>query len=192
VLDALRQPLETGQVTVARHGITITFPARVTVALTARPCPCTAGPRSGCQCSPAVQRRYLGRLSGPLLNRIDVTATVHPPGPAEPRRLASRGESSASVAVRVLAARDRAVRRLAGTPWRINAHVPAAELHRDRAPSPDALRGIGRAAELGQISDRGVAKIIRVAWTLADLAGKDQPGRDEYEDALQLRLGAAQ
>ena len=192
VLDALRQPLETGQVTVARHGITVTFPARVTLVLTAHPYPCTAGSPDGCTCSPAARRRYLGRLSGPLLDRIDVKATVHPPDPAEPRRLPSRAESSASVAVRVLAARDRAARRLAATRWQVNAHVPAAELRRHWAPSPDALRGVERAAEHGQISDRSAAKIIRVAWTLADLAIKDRPGRDDCENALQLWLGVAQ
>jgi magnesium chelatase family protein len=192
VLDALRQPLETGQVTVARHGITVTFPARVTLVLTAHSCPCTAGPPDGCTCSTAARRRYLGRLSGPLLDLIDVKATVHPPDPAEPRRLPSRAESSAPVAVRVLAARDRAARRLAATPWRVNAQVPAAGLRRHWAPSPDALRGVERAAELGQISDRGVAKVIRVAWTITDLAGNDRPGRDECEDALRCWLGVAQ
>jgi magnesium chelatase family protein len=94
--------------------------------------------------------------------------------------------------VRVLAARDRAARRLAATPWQVNAQVPAAELRRHWTPPPDALRGIERAAELGQISDRGVAKIIRVAWTIADLAGNDRPGRDECEGALRCWLGVAQ
>jgi magnesium chelatase family protein len=117
---------------------------------------------------------------------------VHPPAPAGLGRLPGPGESSASVAVRILAARDRAARRLAGTPWRVNARVPAAELCRDWAPSPDALSGVERAAESGQISDRGVAKVIRVAWTVADLAGKDRPGRDDCENALRLWLGVAQ
>ena len=111
--------------------------------------------------------------------------------PAEPRRLPSRAESSVAVAVRVLAARDRAARRLAATPWQVNAQVPAAELRRHWTPPPDALRGIERAAELGQISDRGVAKIIRVAWTIADLAGRPRPTKDECHAALGLWLGLA-
>jgi magnesium chelatase family protein len=191
VLDALRQPLETGQVTVAQHGLTVTFPAQFMLVLTAWPCRCMAAPPGGCTCSAAARRRYLGRLAGPLLDRIDIKAALHPPTPADVHGLAGPAESSASVAVRVLAARDRAARRLAGTPWRVNARVPAAELRRDWAPPPAALLVIERAVDLGQISDRGAVKIIRVAWTIADLAGKDRPGRDDCEDALRLWLGVA-
>jgi len=192
MLDALRQPLETGQVTVARRGVAVTLPARFTLIVTARPCACAATPRAECACSPAARRRYLGRLSGPLLDRIEVKAAVHPADSPEPDVLAGPPESSAAVAVRVLAARDRAVRRLAGTPWRVNAQVPASGLRRDWTPSPDALPAVERAIEQGQISQRGAASVIQVAWTLADLAGKERPGREECEHALRLRLGVAQ
>ena len=108
------------------------------------------------------------------------------------RPMASRPESSAAVAVRVLAARDRAARRLAETPWPVNAHIPASALRRDWAPSPGASRCIEQAIQVGQISERSAAAVIRVAWTLADLAGKDLPDRDECQNALQLRLGVAE
>jgi len=98
-------------------------------------------------------------------------------------------EPSAIMAARVAAARERTRRRLAGTPWRLNAEVPGPELRRHWPPAPGALTGIEHALDLGQVSARSVAKVIRVAWTVADLAGKNRPGRDECETALTLWLG---
>ena len=194
VLDALRQPLESGEVTLARSGVTATFPARFTLVMAANPCPCArvAGPAQGCSCSPAARRRYLGRISGPLLDRVDVKIELLPVGRQE--LLDDRGlaESSQVVAARVAAARDRAARRLAGTPWRLNAEVPGSELRRHWPPAAGALTHVERALERGQISARGVAKVIRVAWTLADRAGKPRPGSDECDFALGLWLGVTQ
>ena len=194
VLDALRQPLEAGEVSLARSGVTATFPARFTLVMAANPCPCAkaAGPAEGCSCSPATRRRYLGRISGPLLDRVDVKSELHPVGRQE--LLDDRGlaEPSPVVGARVAAARDRAARRLAGTPWRLNAEVPASELRRHWPPGPGALSHVERALERGQISARGVAKVIRVAWTLADMTGKPRPGRDECDTALCLWLGVTQ
>jgi magnesium chelatase family protein len=194
VLDALRQPLESGEVILARSGITATFPARFTLVMAANPCPCAkaAGPAEGCSCSPATRRRYLGRISGPLLDRVDVKMELLPVGRTE--LLDDRGlaEPSQVVAGRVTAARDRAARRLAGTPWRLNAEVPGSELRRHWPPAPGALAHVERALERGQISARGVAKVIRVAWTLADMTGKPRPSRDECDTALCLWLGVTQ
>jgi magnesium chelatase family protein len=190
VLDGLRQPLETGQITVVRHGVTATLPAQFTLVLTARPCACTDLSPAGCGCSVAERRRYLGRVSGPLLDRIDIKAAAHTPDPAGLRASTVLPESSAAVAARVLAARDRAAWRLAGTPWRLNAHIPAAEL-RNWALSSGTLRGLERAVEVGQVSARAAIKIIRVAWTLADLAGTDRPSREDCQTALRLWLGVA-
>ncbi|HZR55042.1 MAG TPA: hypothetical protein VFB06_36820 [Streptosporangiaceae bacterium] len=87
------------------------------------------------------------------------------------------------------AARDRTRQRLAGTPWRLNAEVPGPELRRHGPPAPGALMGIERALDLGQVSARSVAKVVRVAWTLAARAGKNRPGRGECPAALTLWLG---
>jgi magnesium chelatase family protein len=98
-------------------------------------------------------------------------------------------ETSAIVALRVAAARERMAHRLDGTPWRLNAEIPGAELRRSFAPEPGALRLLDRAMELGQVSARGADKIVRVAWSLADLAGRPRPGPDEVKTAIGLWLG---
>lgn len=192
VLDALRQPLEAGEVVIARSGITARFPARFTLVLAANPCPCAraaASPRSACSCSPATKRRYLGRLSGPLLDRVDVKVELLPVGRAELLSDRKFAESSATVASRVAQARERAARRFRGTPWRLNAEVPGSELRRSYAPSRSAMAPLERAMEIGEVSARGIDKIVRVSWTLSDLAGKDRPARDECGYALGLWLG---
>jgi magnesium chelatase family protein len=192
VLDALRQPLEDGRITLARSGMTTTFPARFTLILAADPCPCarTGGPDGACSCSPAAYSRYLGRLSGPLLDRVEVKAVLLPPGTGGQHSGRYAAESSAAVAARVTAARDRAARRLAGTPWRISAEVPAPEMRRRWWPSSAALGSAGCAVEAGLISKRGLSSVVRVAWTIADLAGLGKPGRDQCELALQFVLGS--
>jgi magnesium chelatase family protein len=191
VLDALRQPLESGEVVVARSGLTARFPARFTLVLAANPCPCAKGPgaAAGCTCTPTERRRYLARLSGPLLDRVDVKVGFLPVTRAE--LLSDRGfaESSAVVAARVVAARQRAADRLKHTPWRLNAEIPGSELRRAFAPGPGALVPVERAMDLGEISARGVDRVIRVAWTLADLAGVARPTIDQTSYALGLWLG---
>jgi len=191
VLDALRQPLEAGEVVVARLGVITRFPARFTMVLAANPCPCakTAGPADGCRCSPAMRRRYLGRISGPLLDRIDVKIELEPVGRRELLNDRTFAESSRIVALRVIQARDRAAHRLRGTPWRLNAEVPGSELRRAWPPAPGSLAAVERSLERGQISARGVVKVIRVAWTIADLAGRPRPTSDDCEAALGLWLG---
>ena len=191
VLDALRQPLEAGEVVVARSGVTARFPARFTLILAANPCPCAraAGPAEGCSCSPTMRRRYLGRISGPLLDRVDVKIELEPVGRTELLNDRNFAESSRTVALRVLEARERAAHRLRGTPWRLNAEVPGSELRRTWPPTPGSLRVVERSLERGQISARGVVKVIRVAWTVADLAGRPRPTRDDCATALGLWLG---
>jgi magnesium chelatase family protein len=192
VLDALRQPLESGEVVIARVGTQAIFPARFTLVLAANPCPCarSAGPgTSGCSCSPAARRRYLARLSGPLLDRVDVKVRLQPVSRRDMLYDRAFAEPSAIVAERVAAARERCAARLAGTPWRVNAEVPGAVLRRSFPPKPGALASLDRAMELGQVSARGADKIIRVAWSLADLASKDLPGADQVNLAIGLWLG---
>ncbi len=190
VLDALRQPLEAGEVVIARSAMCARFPARFTLVLAANPCPCArSSGGAGCGCSPATRRRYLGRLSGPLLDRVDVKVQLQPVTRRE--MLYDRGftEKSAVVAERVAVARDRMTRRLSGTVWRLNAEVPGADLRRSFSPESKALRSLDRAMELGQVSARGADKIVRVAWSVADLAGKARPGCDEINVAIGLWLG---
>jgi magnesium chelatase family protein len=192
VLDALRQPLEAGEVVIARQAMTARFPARFTLVLAANPCPCARAATPGgaaCECSPAARRRYLGRLSGPLLDRVDVKITLEPVNRREMLYDRKHAEPSAVVAGRVAAARDRAAGRLAGTPWRLNAEIPGAELRRAFPPEQGALKSLDRAMELGQVSARGADKIVRVAWSVADLAGKPRPGAGEIDVAIALWLG---
>jgi magnesium chelatase family protein len=101
----------------------------------------------------------------------------------------SFAESSRTVALRVVQARERAAHRLRGTPWRLNAEVPGSELRRTWPPAPGSLAVVEHSLERGQISARGVMKVIRVAWTIADLAGRPRPTRDDCNSALGLWLG---
>jgi len=192
VLDALRQPLESGEVVVARSGLTARFPARFTLVLAANPCPCAKGAATGtaCSCTPGTKRRYLARLSGPLLDRVDVKVELLPVTRAELLSDRHFAESSPAVAARVAAARERAAARLHDTPWRLNAEIPGSELRRSFPPAPGSLAPLERAMDLGQISARGVDRVIRVAWTLADIAGIARPTVGETSYALGLWLGA--
>ena len=191
VLDALRQPLEAGEVIIARSAISARFPARFTLVLAANPCPCAKASSggAGCECSPATRRRYLARLSGPLLDRVDVKVRLQPVNRQEMLYDRKFTETSAVVAERVAAARERAAQRLRGSPWRLNAEIPGAELRRSFPPERGALRSLDRAMELGQVSARGADKIVRVAWSITDLAGKPRPGTGDVEFAIGLWLG---
>lgn len=192
VLDALRQPLETGMVKIARARAQAVFPARFTLVLTAAPCPCAATAGRGklaCSCSPTARSRYLARLSGPLLDRIDVKVRLR--SASRSGMLADRksAEPSSVVGQRVAAARERAAARLAGTPWQLNGEVPGSALRRCFPPAAGAAGLLDRAIELGKVSARGADTVVRVAWSLADLNRKDRPGPDEVSQALGLRLG---
>jgi magnesium chelatase family protein len=176
---------------VARLGVITRFPAKFTLVLAANPCPCAkmTGPAGGCRCSPSARRRYLGRLSGPLLDRVDVKVELEPVSRHELLNDRNFAESSAVVALRVARARERAAHRLRGTPWCLNAEIPGSLLRRMWPPAPGSLAVVERCLERGQISARGVVKVIRVAWTIADLAGRPRPGREECHAALGLWLG---
>jgi magnesium chelatase family protein len=172
--------------------MTARFPARFTLVLAANPCPCakTATAGSACTCPPLLRRRYLARLSGPLLDRVDVKVELVPVSRAELLSDRTFAEPSAVVATRVREARRRAAQRLAGTPWRLNAEVPGSELRRRFRPVDGSLAPLERAMDLGQVSARGTDRIIRMSWTLADLAGQPRPGGDEISTALGMWLGA--
>lgn len=192
VLDSLRQPIETGQVTVARAYAQATFPAKFQLVVTARPCPCGAADEGACGCTAVQRRRYLARLAGPVLERIDVKIRLDRADADEIRQRLRSAERSAVIARRVADARERSACRLEGTPWRHNAEIPGAELRRSYVSEPGAMRETEHAMERGRLSGRSADKVLRIAWTAADLAGRDRPGRDEVHTALQLFLGEEQ
>ncbi|MEU0598761.1 YifB family Mg chelatase-like AAA ATPase [Streptomyces sp. NPDC006393] len=189
-LDALRQPLEAGHVVIARSAGVVRFPARFLMVLAANPCPCGRFSQrdSLCECPPSAIRRYQARLSGPLLDRVDLRVEVDPVTRSELTRDA-RGESTATVADRVRAARERATARLAGTPWRTNSEVPGRELRSRWHAAAGALDEAERNLERGVLTARGLDRVLRVAWTVADLAGHDRPDASDVALALQLRTG---
>ena len=190
-LDALRQPLESSVIEIAKARATTRFPARFLLVLAANPCPCARARAAGahaCECLSVVRRRYQARLSGPLLDRIDLQVELSAPSRAELRADAGSAESSAVVATRVAAARAAMGRRLRRTPWRMNAEVPGAALRRGWPLPASVTFAADRAYETGALTARGLDRVLRVAWTLADLAGRDQPGPAELGLALDLRL----
>jgi magnesium chelatase family protein len=192
-LDSLREPIESREVVIARSAGVATFPADFLLVAAANPCPCglAMSAHGACTCSSRSRSAYLGRISGPLLDRIDLRVDVSPVGSAELLSAAVGGlasESTAQVADRVRQARERAERRLADTPWRLNAQVPARFLRVHWPLSSDSLEGAEQALESGVLTARGLDRVLRVAWTLADLAGRDRPGRTEIDTALSFRL----
>ncbi|WP_329583625.1 YifB family Mg chelatase-like AAA ATPase [Kitasatospora sp. NBC_01250] len=191
VLDALRQPLESGEVVIARSAGSLRLPANFLLCLAANPCPCGRHSRrgEGCECTPTMVSRYQARLSGPLLDRVDLRVQVEPVTRAALLDRDSSAERTAVVAARVRAARERTAARLAGTPWRTNAEVPGRELRTRWRPLEGSLTEAEREMEHGHLTARGLDRVLRVAWTIADLAGRDAPGAAEVQAALVLRRG---
>jgi magnesium chelatase family protein len=190
-LDALRQPLEDGEIRLRRaHGETI-YPARVQLVLAANPCPCArAGGDQYCECSQLVRRRYLGRLSGPLLDRIDLHVRLHPVRAACLLEETVTAEPSQIVAKRVAAARCVAAERWAALGALCNSAVPASALRRSPWRLPRTVNQIlVNALDTGRLSARGYDRVTRLAWTIADLDGRDRPTADDVAEALQLREG---
>ncbi|MEW5537977.1 YifB family Mg chelatase-like AAA ATPase [Streptomyces cyaneofuscatus] len=190
-LDALRQPLESGHVVVARAAGVVRLPARFLMVLAANPCPCGRHSLTGagCECPPSVVRRYQARLSGPLLDRVDLRVEVEPVDRADLLEQGGRGESTAVVAARVRKARTRAAERLAGTPWTTNSEVPGHELRTRLLAAPGALAAAERDLERGILTARGLDRVLRVAWTVADLRGAPRPEDRDIAVALELRTG---
>jgi magnesium chelatase family protein len=191
VLDALRQPLEDGHVRLLRIKGETVYPAKIQLVLAANPCPCANYGVAACDCPPSVRRRYLGRLSGPLLDRIDLHVNLEPVRAAallgEPARL----EDSATVAARVADARDVAAARWSAHGWPSNAAVPGAVLRQPPFRLPrTATTGLVRGLDTGAISARGFDRILRIAWTITDLDGRDRPVAGDVAEAMQLRMGA--
>lgn len=199
IIESLRQPLESGDITVARAEESVTLPARGMLVLACNPCPCgdwSAEMASNkCRCKAPQLRDYRHKLTGPLADRVDITRNVGPlrRDQHDPFEVA---ETSADVRARVAAARARQLERYAGCSWRLNAHVPSPFL-RDRWPlSEPGQRMVDHDLYDGKLSSRGAVRVQRLAWTLADLAsvtsGRDVlPGVSQVSVALQLRKGEA-
>ncbi|EXF24432.1 hypothetical protein BG28_05265 [Nesterenkonia sp. AN1] len=190
-LDALRQPMETGRISLHRSAGSVTYPARFQLVLAANPCPCglNVGTGAGCRCSVAQRRHYMSRLSGPLLDRIDLQIQVERPRSAA-AALGPPGESSAAVRSRVLDARTVQSERLHRWGLRTNAQAPMQLLTGELRLPAGSTRHIDAALDRAAISLRGYLRVLRLAWTIADLAQRDQPGADEVDAALQLRQRA--
>jgi len=188
-LDALRQPLESGAVELARARASARFPARFTLVLAANPCPCgrPSTALSPCECPSTARRRYLARLSGPLLDRVDIRLVLGPVLRADLLSGEAGVEDSATVRARVAAARERQAHRYRGTPWRLNGEVPGAVLRKrwplDRLLMRSAYAGVAN----GTLTARGLDRVLRLAWTLADLRGLTGPGAAELSTAQWLR-----
>jgi magnesium chelatase family protein len=187
-LESLRQPLEDGRVTIVRGQQVMVFPTRFMLVAASNPCPCgLAGTR--CQCSPADLFRHRRRLSGPLLDRIDILMRVErPPADALRQQIAP---PSADIVERVLAARERQTRRLAGHPETCNAQLTSRQIREVGQITPSALRLLGELYDRHTLSARGHTRILRVARTVADLEGSDVVGAEHVNAAAALRLDDA-
>lgn len=190
VLDSLRTPLESGVITLGRSEVQARYPARFQLVLAANPCPCgqAATPGAQCTCSPMAVRRYSDKISGPVRDRIDIQQAFLPLKRAFLRAALESVEPSAVVAARVADARARQSRRLSGSEWQTNGEVSGPYL-RSHLPLPEGLGVLEDAVSRGRLSPRGVDKVLRISWTLADLAGRERPGREQVVVALAMRRG---
>jgi magnesium chelatase family protein len=187
-IEALRQPLEDGEVVVTRAGGSVTFPARFTLVAAANPCPC--GFRGDavrhCDCRDDHLARYRAKLSGPLLDRIDLRLLV--PRLTKHELLgATAGESSSAVRARVIEARERQLDRYEELGVTCNAHLPAATARRQVALTAGAERFLGDAVDKTALSGRGFDRVLKVARTIADLAGADRTDAEHVGEALSYR-----
>ena len=189
-LDALRTPLESGRVELARSLALTRYPARFQLVLAANPCPCgRAGEATGqCECTPMAVRRYAARLSGPILDRIDIVQPLRPMTKSYLRAAGPTGEPSVAVARRVAEARHRQLTRLSPLGFRTNAEVPGAVL-RTTLPRPEGIDVLEATMARGLLSLRGLDKVVRLAWTIADLSGAERPRVDHIRAAIALRRG---
>lgn len=188
VLDSLRQPLETGEVSVARANSHVTFPARVQLVAAMNPCRCghLGDAALACSRAPRCAADYQSRVSGPLLDRIDLHVEVEAVSAAD-LVLPPPTEGSERVAQRVLAARQVQTDRLYGTAKRNNAELDGELLEIHATPDKPGQRLLAQASEAMRLSARGYTRILRIARTIADLAGYETVGRIHIAEALSYR-----
>jgi magnesium chelatase family protein len=190
VIEAMRQPLESGEVTIARGEDTATYPARSLVVLAANPCPCgnfhglTGG---SCDCTEVQRAHYRRKLSGPILDRVDIWMEVRPQGRRRSGSWGTPPESSADVRARVTEARLRQARRYRDCAWQLNSSCPGPVLAERWPLEPEGQRLVDEELGAGRLTRRGLTRVQRLAWTVADCAGVDTPGAREAGIALALR-----
>jgi magnesium chelatase family protein len=213
VLQTLRQPLESGEIVINRVSGEAKYPAQFQLIMAANPCPCGMyyGDGSKCSCSSLIRRRYFSRLSGPLLDRMDMQVQVEQIKSRELRALRSssygsagagnggsagagnggavlsENESSESIKKRVIEARKLQEERLSGTPWKVNARVPGSYLRSKLGSNSSVIKELMNAYDKGFVSMRGMDRAIRVAWTLADLEGRMSPDVNDISLAILMR-----
>ena len=188
VLDSLRQPLESGTVTIARSIGNLTFPAQFLLVLAANPCPCGkfTGRGRNCTCTAQQVRRYLGKLSGPMMDRIDLRVQVEPVGRIDMARN-ELGESSQVIRARVIRAREIAADRFSSMGWSLNSQIPARALRTVFQPEKAAMNFLHDELDKEAITARGLHKIIRTAWSFADLHENKTPTMDDVLAAHTMR-----
>ncbi len=191
VLEALRQPLESGRVVVSRAAQTATFPARFQLVLAANPCPCghAGSVMQRCECSAPMRRRYADRLSGPIRDRVDIHRTLVEPGRRDTGEPSSARIGTAVLGARVRDARVRQRERYRGTPWRVNAAVPGVELRKHWPPDQAGLRLLEGQIRGHRITPRSADRVLRLAWSVADLCGRSRPTAEDVRTGLDLRRG---
>lgn len=189
VLEALREPLESGRLILHRASGTASYPARFQLVLALNPCPCglAVGKGTDCLCTAQQRRRYFNRLSGPLLDRVDLQLAGHRVGVTDYVGGAP-AESSAAVAARVAAARDAQRERLRRWDHTTNAEVQGRVLRGELALPRSVTATLDRALGRNLVSARGWDRVLRVAWTIADLGGRTRPDADDVVTALGFRL----
>jgi magnesium chelatase family protein len=185
-LEALRTALEEGEVRLARRDGITRYPARFQLVMATNPCPCAPPRDIDCICLPAARRRYETKLSGPLLDRVDLRVVMRPLT-AMSREYVAEPEPTATVRERVNKARTRAAERWSDHGWSTNAEVPAPVLRREYALPRETTAALDRALAKGALTGRGSDRCLRVAWTLADLAEVDEPTPDHVAAALEFR-----
>ena len=190
VLDSLRQPLESGSVTITRAIGSVTYPSQFMLVLAANPCPCGkfSGKGRSCICSSLSIRRYLQKISGPLLDRIDIRVHVEPPSRNE---MASPdlGESSDSVRARVIKARERSRLRNQAHGWLLNSQIPPSQLRKKFRAEKEGMNFLHIELDNERLSARGFHKVLRVAWSIADANEHEAPTLKDVQDAYSLRTG---
>lgn len=185
-LDALRTALEEGVVRHARKDGMVEYPARFQLVMATNPCPCAPPRQIDCTCSPTERRKYFTRLSGPLLDRVDLRITMRPTTAVIPTS-DDQPESSAIVRARVAEARARAAHRWQDHEWHTNAEVPGPRLRQQFRLPRTATALLDKGVATGTITARGADRCLKVAWTLSDLAGRPHPTPDDVAAALEFR-----